>query len=59
MATSLESLGWLYAKQGKAAEAEPLLKRTLAIFRALSERITPCRPVLCQDRQTLSRHRSA
>ena len=32
MATSLEALGWWYAKQGKVAEAEPLLKRALSTF---------------------------
>jgi hypothetical protein len=30
--TSLETLGSLYTKQGKTADAEPLLKRALSIY---------------------------
>ena len=41
VAISLSNLGFLYRDQGRYADAEPLLRRSLAIFKTRSVRIIP------------------
>lgn len=60
VATSINNLALIYVAQGQYAEAEPLIKRSLAIYgKALGpDQPSRCGPLLEQTRGPLSQNRS-